>query len=260
LVGLFVRRSTRRGRTNTPLPPTIARTEPPRTAVGTERFAAATGAAPSAGVPAVRGLTADRSSAACWSAGLGKQLRALAESPRTRPLQAVIEFRPPLLSPKPERRPGCAPTASRAVRARLGRLALSSRAVQTGRFPYRVGAAAGGLAPGRVLSTQRCFHRRRLPWRRRARALPIAAPRSRLALCSADGRRRTFEIKGKCPPWPAAAADSPSPMDEREAETRIGPQVSRAGGLVKQNRSRYLSMRCVGWLVCAWLAPRRRRE
>lgn len=35
-------------------------------------------------------------------------------------------------------------------------------------------------------------------------------------------------------PWPAAAAESPSPMDEREAETRIGPQVSRAGGLVNR--------------------------
>ena len=34
---------------------------------------------------------------------------------------------------------------------------------------------------------------------------------------------------------------SPSPIGEREAETRIGPQVPRAGGLVKQNRSRYLS-------------------
>ena len=64
-----------------PLASTVPRTEPPRTASALKRSAAVAGVALSTRVrlPSRNdAVTGPSSSGACWSAGLGKQLRALA--------------------------------------------------------------------------------------------------------------------------------------------------------------------------------------
>ena len=75
----------------TSLASAVPRTEPPRAASALKRSAAVAGVALAAGVRAPSrndAATDPPSSGACWSAGRGKQLRALAESPGASPLQA----------------------------------------------------------------------------------------------------------------------------------------------------------------------------
>jgi len=74
-----------------PLASTVPRTEPPPTALALKPAAAVAGGAVSAGLrpPSRNDAARDPStSGACWSAGLGKEFRALAESPSVRALQA----------------------------------------------------------------------------------------------------------------------------------------------------------------------------
>ena len=91
LVGLFVRRGPRHGLERHPLASTVPRTEPPRTASELKRSAAVAAVGLLAGVrlPSRDDAATEPSSpGACWSARLGKQRHARAESLAARSLQA----------------------------------------------------------------------------------------------------------------------------------------------------------------------------
>jgi hypothetical protein len=68
---------------------------------------------------------------------------------------------------------------------------------------------------------------------------PARCPPGRLALCSPDGGHRDFR-DGKTSAASRRLWCSPSPLDEREAETRIAPQLPRGGPITRTSSSAYL--------------------